>query len=223
MSLRGPRRPPATGGRAGRLVVFLHGFGADGGDLLSLATQWAPLMPDAEFAAPDAPYPCEGLPFGHQWFGFEERDPEALLAGAEAAAGLLDGFLDEELARLRLPHHRLALVGFSQGTMMALHVAPRRPQAVAAVVGYSGALLGPERLAAEVRSRPPVLLVHGDADPVVPVPAMAAAKAALTASGIEVETVTRPGLPHAIDPAGLVLGARFLARRFAAAAAPAPT
>ncbi len=218
MSLAGPSRPPASGGAPDSLVVLLHGYGADGDDLLGLGAQWSQLLPGARFVAPNAPFPCEASPFGFQWFGFENRDEAMLLAGTEAAAALLDAFLDEELARHGLGPDRLALVGFSQGTMMALHVAPRRPDAVAAVVGYSGALIAPERLGAAVRARPPVLLVHGDADPVVPFPAMLAARTALAAAGLATRAETRPGLPHAIDQAGLVMGGRFVAEALAAKA-----
>ncbi|WP_119461503.1 alpha/beta fold hydrolase [Rhodospirillaceae bacterium SYSU D60014] len=214
LELSGPGHPPADGGSARQLVVLLHGYGADGNDLISLAPHWARLLPGAAFVSPHAPFPCEMGPYGRQWFGFENRDPAALLAGAQAAAGILDGFIDAELARLGLDASRLALVGFSQGAMMALHVALRRPQPVAAVVGYSGALVAPERLAAEITARPPVLLIHGDADQVVPYRALAAARQVLEAAGVPVTAETRPGLPHGIDEAGLTSGGRFLAKAF---------
>jgi phospholipase/carboxylesterase len=149
-------------------------------------------------------------PMGRQWFSFQDRDPAAVLAGARTAATYLDAFIDAELERNGLTDDRLALLGFSQGTMMALHTAIRRPQPCAAVVGFSGALVGPELLAEEVRSRPPVLLVHGDADEVVPFQSMAAAEQALRAAGFLVHGETRPGLGHGIDEAGLKLGATML-------------
>ena len=207
--------PPAAGDRARELVVLLHGYGADGRDLLGLAPYWARVLPHAAFVAPDAPFPCE-MGMGYQWFSFENRSPEMLYAGAQAAAGMLDGFLDEVLAERGLGDDRLALVGFSQGTMMALQVAPRRRRAPAAVLGFSGALLAPERLTAEVVSRPPILLIHGDADPVVPFGALAAAAAGLEAAGIAVTSEALPGLAHGIDERGLTLGSRFLAQAFAA-------
>lgn len=214
--LSGPTVPSAAG-TARRLVILLHGYGADGNDLIGLAPHWARLLPDAAFVSPHAPFPCELGPFGRQWFGFESRDPAALLAGTQAAAGILDGFIDSELARYGLDASRLALVGFSQGTMMALHVALRRAQPVAAVVGYSGSLVAPERLGAEITARPPVLLIHGDADQVVPYAALATARQALEAAGVPVTAETRPGLAHGIDEAGLALGGRFLAEAFRAA------
>jgi len=154
-------------------------------------------------------------PYGFQWFSFEERTAEMLLAGAQAAAGFLDGFLDDLLAERGLGDDRLALIGFSQGTMMALHVAPRRPRAMAGVLGFSGALLAPERLAEEAVSRPPVLLVHGDADQVVPFASLATAVASLQAAGIAVRGEPLRGLGHGIDERGLALGRGFLADSFA--------
>jgi phospholipase/carboxylesterase len=215
IDLSGPSFGPAARGKARRLVILLHGYGADGNDLLGLAPHWARLLPEVEFLAPHAPFPCEAAPFGRQWFGFEERSEAMILAETQAAAAILDAFIDAELARRGLAEDSLALVGFSQGTMMALHVAPRRSRAVAAVVGYSGMLIAPQLLAAEVKSKPPVLLVHGTADPVVPFASLAGAKAGLEAVGIAVTTETRPGVAHAIDEEGLMLGGDFIAAGFA--------
>lgn len=191
-------------------IIVLHGLGADGNDLISLAPLWARVLPNTAFVSPHAPFPCDMAPYGRQWFSLLDRTPARVLAGVQAAAPILDAFLDAELARHELPPEKLALVGFSQGTMMSLFVAPRRPVAIAGVVGYSGALVGAELLAGEVRARPPVLLVHGDADPIVPYERMEAAAAALDSAGIAVETLTCPGLPHSIDEAGLQAGAEFL-------------
>ena len=216
LSLTAHRRPPLAGGRPRRLVLLLHGYGADGQDLLGLAPYWAPSLPDCGFVAPDAPFPCE-IGFGRQWFGIEGTDLATKAAAARAAATLLDAFIDAELADAGLDEAALALVGFSQGSMMALHVAPRRARALAAVVGYSGLVVDGDSLRSAARSRPPVLLVHGDADPVVPFSAMAAGAAALTAAGLPVETLARPGLGHSIDEIGLSRGGAFLAAGFAAA------
>lgn len=210
-ALAGPQWGPASGSRPRSLVVLLHGVGADGNDLIGLAPMLGRYLPQALFVAPDAPFPCDLAPYGRQWFSLADRRLEALEAGVRQAAPLLDAYLDQLLEQRDLEPRRLALLGFSQGTMLALHVAPRREQAVAAVLGYSGALVGGETLPAERRSAPPVMLIHGDQDDVVPVSAMPAAVASLQRADIPVQWVVRPGLPHAIDPEGIATGGKFLA------------
>ena len=220
LDLNGPSEPPLSGGKPKQLVVLLHGYGVDGNDLIGLAPRWAEMLPDAEFLSPHAPYPCE-LGFGRQWFSMEvNHTPDMVRAGAKAAGAILDGFLDEALAERKLEARDMALIGFSQGAMMALFVALRRTSAPAAVVGYSGALIGETELAGEIRSRPPVLLVHGDADEVVPFAKLARAEWFLKAAGVPITTETRPGLAHGIDEPGLMLGGEFLQRAFAAALEP---
>jgi phospholipase/carboxylesterase len=208
--LSGPQRPPTAGGPPKRLVILLHGLGADGNDLIGLAPAWAPLLPEAEFLAPNAPFPCDMAPYGHQWFSVQDRSPAAVLAGVRAAAPILDGFIDEALADRGLAEADLALVGFSQGTMMSLYVGLRRARPVAGILGYSGRLLAPELLPQELRSRPRVLLAHGTEDPLVPYDSLAAAENALKAVGVPVETLTCPGIGHSIDQAGLRRGGQFL-------------
>jgi phospholipase/carboxylesterase len=210
VELSGPSRPPASGGRPGRLVVLLHGLGADGNDLLGLAPYWAPLMPEAEFLSPNAPFDCDVAPYGYQWFSSLDRRAAAVLAGVRSAAAILDGFLDAALSERGLGAGDLALVGFSQGAMMSLFVGLRRTPPIAGILGYSGRLLAPELLAHELRSRPRILLVHGTADPLVPYESLAAAQAALAAAGVPTETLTCPGIGHAIDEAGLRRGGAFL-------------
>jgi len=208
----GPRLPPQNGGPARKLVVFLHGYGADGNDLIDLGRMFAPLIPDAAFVSPHAPDPCDQSPMGRQWFPLALGDLHAYWRGVEHAAPALQTFLDAELARYALSDRDLALVGFSQGTMMALHVGLRRNGPVAGIVGYSGLLAGPEHLADPGVHRPPVLLVHGDADPIIPVMALQAAVQSLGGAGVLVEWHVSRGLAHGIDEDGLRLGADFLRR-----------
>lgn len=217
-TLDGPRRDPFAGGRPGRLVVLLHGLGADGEDLIQVADEIRHLLPDAAFLAPNAPEPCDMAPWGRQWFSLRSWTLESMAAGARSAAPALDAFLDAALAEAGLGPDRLALVGFSQGAMMALHVALRRPAPLAGVLGYSGALLGGPALRGEIRSRPPVMLVHGALDQVVPFAAMGLAEAELRAAGVPVEAVERPGLGHSIDHEGIAAGVAFLRRSLGAGA-----
>ncbi|HMD62571.1 MAG TPA: alpha/beta fold hydrolase [Stellaceae bacterium] len=208
--LSGPSRPPASGGKARWLVILLHGLGADGNDLIGLAPYWARLLPGAEFLSPNAPFPCDMAPYGYQWFSSQDRSPEAVLGGVRAAAPILDAFIDEALQERGLGSSELALVGFSQGTMMSLFVGLRRAAPVAGIVGFSGRLLAPELLDSELRSRPPILLVHGTDDPLVPYSSLAAAETALRAAGVPVETVSSVGIGHSIDNQGLQRGGLFL-------------
>ncbi len=196
---RGPKDADAA-------VIFVHGYGADGADLLGLAQPLEPHLPGAVFYAPDAPEPCMGNPMGKQWFPIPWLDGSTQAAAETSmarSAADLDGFVDKVLADEGLSPDRLVLFGFSQGTMMCLHVAPRRTEPVACVVGFSGRLLGPERLAAEAVSRPPVLLIHGDADEVVPPQSMPEAAEALQQAGFDVSAFVMKGTGHGIAPDGL--------------------
>jgi phospholipase/carboxylesterase len=219
VELDGPRLSPRSGAPR-QLVVFLHGYGADGNDLIEIGRAWQQLLPHAAFVSPHAPEPCGQAPVGRQWFALTFRDPNERWVGANKAAPVLERFLDAELARHQLPPSALALVGFSQGTMMALHVGLRRAVPPAAIVGYSGLLVlppdgNPETLAADVRSRPPVLLVHGDQDELIPVQALFQGSQALAAMGVPVEWHLSAGVGHGIDQEGLRHGGEFLARCFA--------
>jgi len=208
--IEGPSHGPHSGGKPKQLIVLLHGYGADGNDLIGLAPVLAPLMPDAVFHAPNAPYPCEGNPMGFQWFGINRLDPASRLAGTRAAAPFVDAFLDEKLAAYGLDESSTVLIGFSQGTMMSLHVGLRRARQLAGIVGFSGALSGAEVLKDEIKSRPPVLLVHGDADPMLPHQLTEEAAVALQKNGVEVAVHIAPGIGHGIDQTGLSNAARFL-------------
>jgi phospholipase/carboxylesterase len=216
-SLDGPRLPPAAGGAARQLVVFLHGFGADGNDLIGLGREWAKVLPHAAFASPHAPEPCGAAPMGRQWFNLTFRDAGELVRGLGQAAPALDAFLDAELTRHNLGPRALALVGFSQGTMMALGVGLKRKPGPAAIVGYSGTLANVEVLPDDPGAAPAILLVHGDMDQVIPLDAMFMAREALAHAGLAVEWHVAEGIGHGIDPYGLQLGGAFLRQAFAAA------
>jgi phospholipase/carboxylesterase len=220
VAIDGPRLEPRGGG-ARRLVVFLHGYGADGNDLIEIGRAWQSLLPDTAFVSPHAPEPCGQAPAGRQWFALTFRDPDERWAGVNKAAPVLEQFLDAELKRRNLPPSALALVGFSQGTMMALHVGLRRQASPAAIVGYSGLFVlpnnaAPETVAAEIRTRPPVLLIHGDRDDLIPPQALFHATQALAALEVPVEWHMSAGVGHGIDQEGLRHGGEFLARRFRA-------
>jgi phospholipase/carboxylesterase len=209
-TLTGPERPAASG-NADSLVIFLHGYGADGNDLIGLADPLGPHLPNTRFMAPNAPERCINNPLGYQWFPIPWLDgsPEAAArAAAEASFALLDAWLDEVAATT--PAARTVLFGFSQGTMMALQVGLRRTEPFAGIVGFSGRLLAPERLAAEITVRPPVLLVHGDEDPMVPVAGLKEAADALEAAGVETRVHVSHGVGHGIAPDGLGLALRFI-------------
>ena len=215
--LDGPRVEPRSG-PARALVVLLHGYGADGNDLIDIGRAWQQLLPDAAFVSPHAPRPCGQAPMGREWFPLTFRDPNERWSGVNAAAPDLTRFLDTELQRRGLPPSALALVGFSQGTMMALHVGLRRAVPPAAIVGYSGILVLPvsggiEAMKNEIVARPPVLLVHGDMDDLIPAQALFQATQGLAALGIPVEWHLSSGIGHGIDGEGLRQGGEFLARR----------
>lgn len=211
----GARRVLPAGGQApSSAVLLLHGLGSNADDLIDLAPLLGERLPQTAFVSPNAPFPCDMGPMGYQWFSLQSWTPQLLWEGVQIAAPVLEQMIADVRAEFGLPAARVALLGFSQGTMMALHVAPRLKDKIAGVVGFSGALIGPEYLAAQTVSRPPVLLVHGQADPVVPYAALALANSALSACGFAVETETRPLLQHSIDQAGLDRAGDFLFNHF---------
>jgi len=215
--LDGPRLQPRSG-KAKSLVVFLHGYGADGNDLIDIGRAWQELLPDTAFVSPHAPEPCGQAPVGRQWFALTFRDPNERWTGVNQAGPILESFIEKELARHDLPPAALALVGFSQGTMMALQIGLRRAVAPAGIVGYSGMLVlpengTPEQVAAEIRSKPPVLLVHGSMDELIPLQALFHAAQTLVAFDVPAEWHISHGVGHGIDAEGLRHGGEFLARR----------
>jgi phospholipase/carboxylesterase len=213
--LSGPSSRPAAGAATRSLVILLHGYGSNGADLIGLVPYWRAALPETLFLSPDAPQACPGAPGGRQWWPLTSLAPEARAAGVRVSAPALNAYIDHQLAEHGLSEDRLALVGFSQGTMMALHVGPRRARALAGIVGYSGMLADPDALTQEAATKPPILLVHGDADQVLPVSAVHHAETKLAALGFEVSAHVSRGLGHSVDETGLQLGARFLADRLA--------
>jgi len=210
--LSGPVWGPAAEGAPRQLVVLCHGLGADGRDLIDLAPYFGRLLPHAVFVAPDAPEPCDQAPVGRQWFSLDVLDPAKLAAGVRRGAAALDGYIDAQLARFGVGDY--ALLGFSQGAMTVLFAGLRHNPPPKAILAYAGALLAPEALAGEAIAKPPVLLVHGEADMVVPATLSRQAETALQAAGVEVESLFIPGLGHGMDETGLEAGAAFLARVF---------
>jgi len=215
MTLEGPRWGPASASAPRKLVVLLHGVGADGFDLIDLAPGWGKAVPEALFIAPHGPEPCDLAPHGRQWFSLQDRAPSRVEAGARHAGAVLTPWIAAELAALGLAQADLVLMGFSQGAMAALFTGLRLTPGCAGILAYAGALPGAASLAAQIASRPPVLLVHGEADEVVPVAASRQAESVLRGLGVAVEAAYRPGLGHGLDEAGISLGALSLQRMLA--------
>lgn len=203
---------PKSGLSPKQIVLLLHGFGSSGDDMISIALYWQDTLPDALFLAPHAPQKYGIMGAGYQWWGLSGFAPSALAAGAYSAAPAIDAFINRKLDEYGLTESDLALVGFSQGTMMALHVGLRRPRTVAAVVGYSGMLTGVADLSHRDHAKPPVLLIHGTADPVVPIAAMHLAESELKRLDVPVTSHISYGVAHTVDPVGLQLGRDFIAK-----------
>lgn len=207
--LEGPRLNPLSGLKPEALVILIHGYGSNGEDLISLAAMMQPSLPYAVFVAPNAPSQLPHMAAAHQWWPIETFSMAERAVGAAAAAPTLDAFISEELNKAGLTSDRMVLVGFSQGTMMALHVGLRRLEAVAGIVGISGMLVASESLEADIRSRPPVLLIHGTQDDVVPFRSMELASSALANAGVPVATHASVGLDHSVGPDGLSAATQF--------------
>ena len=215
--LTGPNFGPASGGAPHNLVILLHGYGANGDDLIGLAPPFAQVLPNTEFLSPNAPYPCESNPFGGlQWFEVWQAEGVDRLTEVRNGAAIVNAYIDEELAKRNLTDANLILCGFSQGTMLSLHVALRRAAPCAGVLGYSGRLESPELLADEITVRPPIMLIHGEDDPMLSIDLMDTAATVMTENGVSVDCHRRPGLGHGIDEEGMRLGAGFMTTRFAA-------
>ncbi|HWA19262.1 MAG TPA: dienelactone hydrolase family protein [Devosia sp.] len=214
-TLSGPMLPPKSGGAAKQLMVLLHGYGANGADLLALGYQWRELFPDMLFVSPDAPHPC-GLGQGYEWFPVDyERRAEAWRLGPQLAAPVLINFLMDLWAQTGVKPGRTILTGFSQGAMMALHVGTALDQPVAGIIAFSGAFAPAAGFGASVRPKPPVAIIHGDEDNVVPVDLGRLAAKDLTAVGFDVSLYISPGAGHGIGPDGLDFATSFLLAQMA--------
>ncbi len=198
-------------GAAKSMVIFLHGYGANGDDLLSLGEEWAEALPDTVFLSPDAPDVCEMSPSGYQWFSIRAIDNKALEREKqmEKAVPVLNAFIDAQLQKWDVAENRLVVAGFSQGAMMAMYTMPRRKTACAGVIGYSGLLVDAAELKGANIVKMPVLAIHGDADEIVPPRFLADVQSGFDAAGFNVETVMRPGLGHGIDAFGVMRGLDF--------------
>lgn len=212
--LSGPTLEPLGGRKPEQLVIMCHGVGSDGDDLIALAPYFQKVLPGARFVSPHAPHNFDGAPTGYQWFSLQDMSLEARNEGTRASAPILDAFIDEQLAASGLEDKDLALVGFSQGTMMSLHVGLRRATPCAGIIGYSGMLIDPDSLGSEIAAKPPVLLCHGQADDIVPFDFMPAALEALRQAGVSAEGLARPGLGHGLDDDSVKAGMFFLAECF---------
>lgn len=211
----GPFIAPKSG-PAKNLVVFLHGYGSNGDDLISIGQEWAPYLPDTAFVSPNAPEACEIWSQGYQWFSIRAIDPDAFEREkqAEKAMPALNAFLDAQLAKWGVAESHLLVAGFSQGAMMAMYTMPRRQKPCAGVIGYSGMLIEAEALKRPEMVKIPVLAIHGDRDEVVPPASLEAIERGFSAAGYDVETVLRPGLGHGIDGFGLTRGLDFVKECF---------
>ncbi len=202
---------PARSGAAKSMVVFLHGYGANGDDLLSIGEDWAEALPDTAFLAPNAPDVCEMSALGYQWFSIRAIDNKAFEREKQMhkAVPVLNAFIDEQLRRWGVREDKLVVAGFSQGAMMAMYTMPRRKTACAGVIGYSGLLVDAAGLQEGGIVKMPVLAIHGDADEVVPPRFLGEVQGGFEAAGFNVETVMRPGLGHGIDGFGVMRGLDF--------------
>ena len=195
------------------IVILLHGYGADKNDLIGLAPHIAHALPDTAFISPDGISACESG-FGREWFSLKSMDMDSIYTGLKIASPHIDSFIDEQMKRFDVTADRVALLGFSQGSMLSMHIAPRRKQQLAGVVGFSGMLAGSHALAEEIKTKPPFTLIHGDMDTIVDPEFLNIASTALIENGCTVDTLLCPNLPHSIDNEGLLTATAFLQKCF---------
>ncbi len=205
----------AKNGSAVNAVIFLHGYGSDGKDLLSLGQEWQDQLPDTIFISPDAPTPCEQNPAGFQWFSLLNYQRDILRQGAISALKYVDHFIGHVEEKFSIPSQNIALVGFSQGTMLALHYAITTSRQHAAILGYSGTLLATDADISTPCKDTPICLIHGEQDMVVPASGSEDAYLTLQTHGFtDVSLHQIPMLGHGIDLIGLKTGIQFLRDSF---------
>jgi phospholipase/carboxylesterase len=213
VKLNGPLLPPRSGRPATQAVILLHGYGADGSDLISLGQHWGQLLPDAMFIAPNAPEPCAGSPFGFQWFALNVDRIAGRIEGAKTAAPILKEFLADLWAQTGIAPAQTILAGFSQGAMMALHVGTSLAEELAGIIAFSGAFVPADGFAEGKFAKPPVTLIHGELDQVVDADLSRQAATELSASGFEVSLHISANTAHGIAPDGLDFATSFLVAR----------
>lgn len=196
--------------KANYLIVFCHGYGADGKDLINIGNYWQRFLPDFYFTSPNAPNVCSVNPSGFEWFNLMNPDIKNVVLELESSVLQLTKFIDAKLKDLSLDYSKLFLVGFSQGTMMSLHYALTNPNKIAGVIGYSGKIYDPSILENNIKSRPPIFLMHGDDDNIVPLEDMMEAKNFLTKNKVDLKTKIFKGCGHSIPTQGLSLGLEFI-------------
>ena len=211
--IRGPIIEPSSGNSPKQMIIFVHGYGADGNDLIGLANYFQSTLPEAIFLSPHAPEACSMNPSGYQWFDLTSTDPAVLWSKILVAADHLNEFIDSKLLEYNIAEENLALIGFSQGTMMSLHVSLRRKNTMAAVLGYSGRLIGADLLKDDLISKPSIYLIHGDQDPMVPYQESLTAEKVLKEYSIDIKTHISEHTQHSIAEDGLRIGVDFLASK----------
>ena len=212
--LSGPSIEPLDNNKPEQLIIFCHGYGADGNDLIGLANYFQNILPKAFFISPNAPEKCPLNPLGYQWFDFQSNDPALIWSKILEAANTLNSFIDEQLEKFNLLDKDLALIGFSQGTMMSLHVGLRRSETMRAIVGFSGKLVGPEMLEKDLISKPPIYLIHGEQDPMVPYQDTLDAAKVLKSKNIDIQTHISSNTQHSIAEDGLKIAVDFISSKF---------
>lgn len=208
--ISGPIIEPSSGNSPTQMIIFVHGYGADGNDLIGLANYFQSTLPEAIFLSPHAPEACSMNPSGYQWFDLTSTDPAVLWSKILVAADHLNEFIDSKLLEYNIAEENLALIGFSQGTMMSLHVSLRRKNTMAAVLGYSGRLIGADLLKDDLISKPSIYLIHGDQDPMVPYQESLTAEKVLKEYSIDIKTHISEHTQHSIAEDGLRIGVDFL-------------